>query len=566
MNTNENTIICANCGCVIENDEDNIVETNDGKLVCRDCAEALGYIQCDDCGAWILESEAIEYDGVFLCEDCRDSRGLVQCEDCGKWCAEEDLVEIYNGWRHSNTSVCQDCADAAVNRGEVFYCDECETYYNADRVGYFETVDGDTICENCYCNHDYCTCAECGDVIHTWDAHWDDNCEEYFCDSCYESHRDSNRIHNYSYKPAPVFHGLSLSNPWASPKFGDPITIGFELEVDNGDDRCGCAEEITDNFDEDTLYLKEDSSVDFEIVTHPRTLKSYLNDLDLEKLCSIPGQYGYSSHNAGSCGLHCHVGRAQLGETSADRQLVISRIALLMYRHWDSLVKFSRRSNGQLSHWACAPDFHFEFGRKYNDSELNDFVRRYYSGRGRYQALNTEPSGTIEFRLWRGSLVPETVKATLQLTSNIVEFCMNKTFEQIVTSKWADVTGYTRYTELDNYLASRNLTEGMETQTIPYGSVTVDCESITGFKLGDYVEIVNADEELVSPHVVGARGRISNFDSYYDDARILILFDTEDTITVNIARAYGHYAGGLAPQNNGYWVYKTNIRLYPQAG
>ena len=567
MNENTSVITCESCGCVIENEAD-IVTLPDGTQVCSDCArmiESGEVVRCDDCGNFVRKDDTIEFDGMTLCEDCRDSRDLVQCRDCGEWFDPSDVTEIETGWRRENYFLCENCYDAAINNDDVFHCDECGDDLDASSYDYYNTIYDTTICESCYCNRDYVTCNDCGAVLHMDDANWDDEDEEYYCNDCYRPRHRNRKIHDYGFKPYPVFHGT----PTSAPKYGDPITIGFELEVDCGDDRYDCAEAITDAFDEDTLYLKNDGSVDFEIVTHPRTLESYMKDIDFDKLCTIPRDFGYQSHTAGTCGLHCHVGRAQLGSTVSAQRKVITRIALLMYRHWDSLVKFSRRKASQLSHWASAPEFRFGYGMSYDEDTLVSLVKDYYSHRGRYQALNLEPSQTIEFRLWRGTLVPDTLKATLQMTSNIVMFCMNNTIDTVINSKWSDIVGYAHYKELDEYIASKELMDGEVAKTIPFGERKITREAPDQeFKKGDMVKVVNTDGELVSSGVVGATGHVTEF---YDDddiegVRILILLDGDDTFTRSAAVAFGHWAGGLATNNNGYWVYPQNIELYPVAG
>lgn len=57
----------------------------------------------------------------------------------------------------------------------------------------------------------------------------------------------------------------------------------------------------------------------------------------------------------------------------------------------------------------------------------------------RYFALNTCNRSTIEFRLWNGSLRPDTVLATIELTSNICRYAMSATFREVCESKWTDM-------------------------------------------------------------------------------------------------------------------------------
>lgn len=499
----ENIITCAECGCVIESDGIEIC----GEFYCsEECANNAGYYKCDKCGAWEHEDDLIEFEGELYCESCRGRANLCQCEECGEWYRDYNLTEVEMGWRRSNIYVCEDCLESMVEHDDVFYCDDCECYYSTHYVDRFYVSDSYVICEGCYSDN-YHTCDGCGEIIHDSDAYWSDEDDCYYCESCYNRYRRARNIHDYGFRPSPVFHGIAHSRP----TFGDPLTIGFELEVDDGNDRKGCSEAIVNAFDEDTLYLKSDSSVDFEIVTHPHTLKAYMTELDTAKLCSIPGKFGYSSHNAGTCGLHCHVGRAQLGASEDDEREVIGRIAILMYRHWNSLVRFSRRTNSQLSQWACAPDLPIEPSKAYMPSELYRLVENYYSRRGRYQALNLCNRNTIEFRLWRGTLCEETLLATLQLTSNIVRYCMENDLKTVAESKWYDVCSFENFDELDSYLAKRDLIGDGDVKNI---SVTEEVEIRGGsnaptgkFAIGDTVQICSSSD-LVNAAAIGARGTV----------------------------------------------------------
>ena len=529
-NTSETVITCKHCGCVIEGEP----AMHHGDTYCEDCVELLGYEKCDACGEWFDPDcdEMIEYDGLNLCEDCARDRGLEKCENCGEWHQNRDFVTVYGSGRISDLAVCQSCLEDMLEREEAFYCDDCCDYYQSRANDEYCTADGSTICESCRNDH-YAYCEDCEELYHVDDCVWNDNDDCYYCENCADRHRSC--IHDYGFKPRPVFHGIFGKY---RPTYGDPLTIGFELEVDDGNDEDGCAQEIMDNFDEDTLYLKHDSSVTFEIVTHPHTLEAYRKEFDLETLCAIPPRYDFSSHNCGTCGLHMHVGRDQLGATSEDKETTIAKVALLMYRHWPSLVKFSRRRESDLSRWANRPDLSFNPRVKYTDDKLKELVRSYYSCRGRYQALNLENRGTIEFRLWRGTLKPGTVDATLQLTSNIVMYAMTHTFEDVAKSAWTDITQYELCENLDNYLEERSLTLGEEPFNIPYNNEVTPEPARTNpspdgakFHIGDRVRFNgNRDDFFISPAAEGLTGTVVYIDkgagsAFGDVFRYAILLD-----------------------------------------
>lgn len=57
---------------------------------------------------------------------------------------------------------------------------------------------------------------------------------------------------------------------------------------------------------------------------------------------------GYQSHQSGTCGLHVHVNRTAFGETEKEQDEVIARILYHFEKHWEELLKFSRRTYKQL--------------------------------------------------------------------------------------------------------------------------------------------------------------------------------------------------------------------------
>src|SRR5699024_7779603 len=83
---------------------------------------------------------------------------------------------------------------------------------------------------------------------------------------------------------------------------------------------------------------------------------------------------GYQSHMARTCGLHIHVSRTALGETEGEQDAVIARILYFFERHWDELLKFSRRTEVQLKRWAV------RYGYKEQPMEILDRAKQGYGG------------------------------------------------------------------------------------------------------------------------------------------------------------------------------------------
>lgn len=124
---------------------------------------------------------------------------------------------------------------------------------------------------------------------------------------------------------------------------------------------------------------------------------------------------GYTSHNAGTCGLHCHVSRAALGDSYEEQEDVIARILYFFEKHWNELVRFSRRTQNQLERWAS------RYG--YQDSP-KEILKKAKGGYGRYGCVNLCNDSTIEFRMFRGTLKWNTLIATLQLIDRICDVAL----------------------------------------------------------------------------------------------------------------------------------------------
>ena len=516
---------------------------------------------CDVCGC--AEGDSVELfmlGDELLCEDCAHDAGWERCEDCGEWVYHTCMISVDAGTADEKL-VCQSCIR---DTRRYFQCDSCGEYYThryyAGRVA--GSYPSEYICE--CCSEDYYTCYDCGDLVRSDDAHYDEYEERYYCGACWEEHEDDEEryIHDYSYKPDPYFfYTDEEGRPRSTYSYtGTQLTFGLELEVDMGYDRAGCAKAVYDTYD-DLVYMKSDSSVDFEIVTHPCTLDYHRRHFGWSGLCCIPPRYGYKSHDAHTCGLHIHVGRAQLGRNYAEQEDTTAKIILLMYRHWDALAWFSRRSSIQLDRWASKPGPYFGYG--VSEAQLKGIALDCVEG-NRYYALNTCNSNTVEFRLWNGSLQPKTVLATIEMTSNICRYAMSASFREVCESKWTDLTSVERYPELDEYLEERGLlTDNVYTpseirlrETDEAGKPTPSAD----FCIGDRVRIVRQAYEACYLSSQAVRERPTG--------TIIALRDSQPTYVMRFdePRAYGHNGNGLTPAGYGYYVRPECLELIDENG
>ena len=349
---------------------------------------------CDICGRDNPLSELKEFDGVLLCESCWNSETIV-CSQCGK-----------RIWLDDNES------------------------------------DGDTpLCQTCYDRY-YTTCVDCGRTIHQDDAYYiDEDDYDARCYSCHCRHADHRVIHDYYYKPEPIFYGEGKRY------------FGVELEIDGAGESNANAAKLVEvaNHDREMVYIKHDGSLDdgMEIVTHPMSLDFHLNQMPWAALLDKAKTMGYRSHLANSCGLHIHANRTAFGDTEEEQEAVIARILYFFEKHWEELLKFSRRTPKQLRRWAD------RYGLKEHPKQVLDIAK---GSQERYMCVNLTNYHTVEFRMFRGTLKLNTLIATLQLLDRICDVAINLSDDELKDLSWSTfVAGCAHLPELVQYLQERRL-------------------------------------------------------------------------------------------------------------
>ena len=354
---------------------------------------------CELCGEELPETQQCFFDGEALCPDCLEERSVV-CRECGTRIPRSDSAG-------NDTPLCQDCYD------------------------------------------DYYThCCICGRLLRETQTYYDEGDEfdeSPYCRSCYERRPQTDPIHDYYYKPAPIFYG-------DGPRF-----FGVELELDNGGEDRDNARSLLEiaNHRGDFCYIKHDGSLNegMELVTHPLDLAHQLRDMPWGRICHEAVSMGYRSHQARTCGLHVHISRLAFGDCEDEQDAVIARILYFFEKHWEELLKFSRRTQEQLDRWAA------RYGYKEHPMELLDFAKKGYHG-GRYTCINLQNSDTVEFRMFRGTLKPNTIFATLELLDHICDTALILSDDEVKALAWTSfVAGISddKYPELVQYLKERQL-------------------------------------------------------------------------------------------------------------
>ena len=352
-------------------------------------------IHCSICGAVIPTNEAYTVGEDRICDACAAEHS-VTCENCGE--------RIYND----------------LNSGDS------------------QTP----LCSRCYDRY-YVTCDHCGRVLLETDSYYDN--DDIFCYPCFVQHR-RRVIHDYYYKPEPIFYGEG--NRY----------MGVELEIDEGGESDSKAEKILAVANQDgneLMYIKRDGSLrdGMEIVTMPCSLKYHCTQVPWGDVMKKAKELSYVSHQANTCGLHIHIGRKSFGDNVDEQDRCIARILYFFEKHWEELLKFSRRTPGQLEQWAA------RYGYKDRPMDILDHAKK-GGNRGRYSCINLENSQTIEFRIFRGTLRLSSFIAALQLVDKICDVAICLSDEELKAVSWTSfVSGISKdtYPELVQYLKERRL-------------------------------------------------------------------------------------------------------------
>lgn len=188
----------------------------------------------------------------------------------------------------------------------------------------------------------------------------------------------------------------------------------------------------------------------YELVTHPMSLEYHCKEMPWAEIMECLKKMGYTSHQAGTCGLHAHISRAAFGMTEAEQDAAIARVLFFVEKNWEELLKFSRRTPRQLERWAA------RYGYKDRPKEILDYAKKGY-GSGRYTSVNLQNEDTIEFRIFRGTLKLNTFIATLQLIDRICDVALFMSDDELKDMSWTTFVSGCTQPELVQYLKERRL-------------------------------------------------------------------------------------------------------------
>jgi len=316
----------------------------------------------------------------------------------------------------------QSCFDELLADNEYVVCHDCNDWAHSDTTHIPRENDSDEyVCTSCIDNN-YRYSEYYEEYIHYENARYglDRDGDEVVFDQnddnfSYDDDEDTWVHHDFGGRKPQLlgsYHSRArvgkqpfIKSDWTS---RNDRFMGVELEVEvskgNIEDHVeALTAKLNDGEVGKRVYFEADGSLShgFEIITNPMGLDSHyelwsaLNDRDLTR--------GMRSHDTSTCGLHVHVSRKNMHVMQLNKMNVFlnhpdnHELVKAVARRYD--VNYARIAQKRLS-----------TAHKY-DVERRD-------------ALNITNDRTVEFRIFKGTLVHDTLLSAIEFANAVVNFTM----------------------------------------------------------------------------------------------------------------------------------------------
>ena len=318
------------------------------------------YTTCLDCGEYFFKSVASKLKKItgYNCWNCYQSN-VSLCGNCRVVSTKKMHFVHING--NQETQVCHDCL------GKFEKCIQCNSLWNN-----IPLVNGR--CINCL----------------------------------------PNLIHDYMYKPEPVFY--KITNEKSPHSY-----FGIELEVEMKPEQKKLMHVIAARFQNDIdqlAYLKKDSSISngFEIVSHPMTLNFWNAGADdfwnaLKKLTKH-----CESWSVDNCGIHVHVGRTTFESTDHTAKFM-------------AFINNNRLFSAFIAERYNAKQAPF-IDLTNSTTALN--IASYAAPIDRHTAVNVQKTlPTVEVRIFKGNMRKRKIMKNIEFVHAVQSYTKKATFEDM---------------------------------------------------------------------------------------------------------------------------------------
>lgn len=262
----------------------------------------------------------------------------------------------------------------------------------------------------------YTRCTGCREVFHGADMRWLGHGE--YCEGCYEAEAEDEAEDEDEYDGTIHSYGTDvldkLNWTWQHADSEERL-FGVELEMEfPGAHPAEWAAYALDNIAglARLAIWKSDGSLTngAELVTLPLPLREWQDrDNPVYRLCDdTTFRAKARSHNTTTCGLHVHVTRATIPEP------VIAKLVVLFNEPSMAHLTLMVARRPQSSGYCVARRKRWVYSASDN--------KRQWNQDGRYTPVNIT-DGTIEFRLFKGTLRSETIMASVEFCQASIDYC-----------------------------------------------------------------------------------------------------------------------------------------------
>jgi hypothetical protein len=399
------------------------------KVVCKECKKEFYKFCC--------KNTKIHN---YLCPKCQKNK-LKKCNVCYNEFLfnSNNLIELYN----KEIYCCDDCLSSITSCGdcnktllindskrieEKYYCTECYSKITSLKK---------CVC----CNNEFFDNKNTG-LIKSIKKN-----TQNICQPCHLYNRLNNKhnsaIHEYNYKPEPIFFGDTNS---------DNLFFGVELEIATNNNKEQLANYINFivNEDEQFLYTKFDRSIGndgnggFEIVTHPFNYQWLKTKEGAEKIGQILNikQFGCESFCTSFCGMHIHLSK------NAFESSHLYKFLKMIYENKEFSILISERSN-------------LEKINKYTNynpcmslQKLSIIKSNPHTTEDRHRAVNLSCPNTVEVRIFRGTLEYGRFMKNIEYCKSLYEFTLINSLINTNVKKYKEfiINNQRMYRNLYNFL------------------------------------------------------------------------------------------------------------------
>ncbi|MCK9371103.1 amidoligase family protein [Candidatus Dojkabacteria bacterium] len=367
---------------------------------------------CYDCASEITDSNSeTGLDNEIRCNICHAEK-YTSCDSCADILEKETAIYSNNDYKY----YCNDCY-----RDRFISCDSCSEETSIDD---YYSVNDESLCQSCY-EENCINCDSCGESEYTDNSNYCENCEEDYCNGCWDTHGCNNRVlANFQFLTGKICKEMPFFD-----------YVGIEIET-FGEENAPKLDFISTTGD-GSITPDNDFAKGIEFKTLPASGKVLVKNIRLLSKELKKANFKVNQ----SCGLHVHIDCRKI----KDKPQKLSNMILTYYAFEDIL--YSMLPKSRWNNQYCKPLFTDyikqdlkgktidRLGKKWYKSEYYEGNADDHSHSSRYHDFNIHSifyRGTLEVRMHSATINSEKILNWIYLLLKIKKWALNNYDEKII--------------------------------------------------------------------------------------------------------------------------------------